>query len=266
MSATRNLASLVSGRMRLHPFYVLVAFGSVFCLIVMTSTAWMLWQQRISAIAAAGTNLQNLSRAVADQTDRVIQSVTLAEDRLLDHMTVNQDEPGGVSLGMTGSKRLHVVMRDIIAGLSEAFALVLVDAAGNLVNFTNQYPIPTLNVADRPYFQFALAHPEEKSFISETEISRQTNVAAFYIIRRLTGPDGAFAGLLMGAVQVDYLDRLFGASTLPTGGIRDTLSPKRQHARPPSRGSPGSHCWARNRVPCLILRRRPWRHSPDRRL
>jgi diguanylate cyclase (GGDEF)-like protein len=204
--------------MRLHPSYILIAFGLVFCLTVPASTAWMVWQQRRAAIETTGTNLQNLARAIADQTDRIVESVELAEDRLLDHMAIGQDGSAGEALGMTGSKRLHVLMRDIIAGMSGAYALALIDAHGNLVNFSNDYPIPERNLADRQYYQFALTHPDVKSFISETLVNRQTNNANFYVVRRLTEPDGAFAGLLLGAVQVEYLARLFGANTLPPGG------------------------------------------------
>jgi diguanylate cyclase (GGDEF)-like protein len=218
MSPTGNAVPNFPGRRRLHPFYVLIAFGSLFCLVVMGATASMIWRQRATAIEAAGINLQNLSRAVADQTDRVIQSVEVAESRLLDQMTLERDNAAGEAIGMTGSKQLNDLMRDIITGMSEAYSLVLIDADGKLVNFTYAFPVPTRSLADRQYFQFARAHPELRTFVSETVMNRQSNEPNFYVVHRLTGRDGAFRGILMGAIRVDYIERLFSASTLPPGG------------------------------------------------
>jgi PAS domain-containing protein len=193
-------------------------FGSVFSAVVVVTAGWILWEQGTAAIEVAGTNLQILSQAVADQTDRIIESVGQAEDRLLDHIAFRKADVTEERLDMIGSEQLHGVMRDIIAGMSPAYALVLIDANGDLINFSNEFPIPKLNFADRPYFRFILTHPEVKTFISETVASRQTGRPTFFIVRRLAGPGGVFAGVLMGAVPIAYLERLFGANALPAGG------------------------------------------------
>ena len=205
-------------RVWLHPFYVLVTFGSVLGVFVLVAAAWMMWQQRDLAVETARINLQNLSLAMAEQTDQVIELLGLAEDRLLDHLAVDRDTGAGETIGMTGSRQLHVMMGDIISGMPQAYALVLLDGSGNLVNVSNTFPVPTINFADRSYFRFAVSHPEVRSFISEAVISRQSQAPTFYVVRRLTGRDGTFKGVLMGAVQINYLMRLFSAITLPKGG------------------------------------------------
>lgn len=218
MPATPDQATAVSSQGGLRPLYKLFGFGAAFCLVVLISTAWMVWRQHDMAEQTAATNVQNLARAVADQADRVIESVESAEERLLDHLAIGDSRPGGEALAMDGSEQLKNLMRDISTSMSEAYVLILIDADGNLVNFSRPLPVPRRNLADRQYFQFAVAHPELKSFISETVVNRETNTRNFYVVRRLTSPDGGFAGVLLGAIQVDYLDRLFGASTLPQHG------------------------------------------------
>jgi hypothetical protein len=78
----------------------------------------------------------------------------------------------------------------------------LIDTQGNLVNASSDVTYPARNLADRSYFRFILAHPEAGTFISETLSSRQTDTPKFYLARRVTGPGGSFAGVLIGAVQV----------------------------------------------------------------
>ena len=207
-----------AGRFGLHPFYLLVAFGSALCLVVIAAASCMIWQQRSAVIAQAGVNLQNLSQAVADQTDRVIESLERAEDRLLDHIALDESQTGSERIAISGSERLHGLMRDVISGTSDAFTLLLIDEKGNEVNTSHGFPVKGINLADRDYFQFALAHPDMTGFIGEPILSRQTGKRVFTVARRLTGADGVFKGMLVGFVQVDYLDRLFTANRLIDGG------------------------------------------------
>jgi diguanylate cyclase (GGDEF)-like protein len=218
MPLTRIVGRTIGRHIRTRPFYLLIVLGALVCAFVIGATIWFLWEQRMAAIQTAGINLQNLSQAVADQTDRILASVEQAEDRLLDHIAFRQGDVTDDRPEMTGSKQLHGVMRDIIGGMSDAYALVLVNASGDLVNFSNDLPVPTLNFADRQYFRFALAHPGTKTFISNAVLSRQTGRSTFFVVRRLTGPDGVFAGLLLGSVEATHLERLFGANALPAGG------------------------------------------------
>jgi diguanylate cyclase (GGDEF)-like protein len=217
MPASARSFQTVAGYIRSHPFYWLVAAGAVLCATLVVSTSLILWQQHDAAIRNAGVNVQNLSRAVAGQTERVLASIDLAEDRLLDRMAVDHDGIAGNLIEMSRSRELQSIMRDITASVTGMCALILVDAQGNLVNFSYDAPIPNRSGANRAYFRFARDHPEVKSFIGELVTSRQTNTLSFPLVRRLNGADGSFKGLLLGAVETAYLERMFAASTLPPG-------------------------------------------------
>jgi len=188
----------------MHPPGLIISFATAFCLFVVTATSSIVWTQRAAEIRQAGINLQNLSLAVADQVDRIIASLEYVEDRLLDHM---QRAPAA-----RDSEPFHNLMRDMAFGMSQAYALVLVDKRGNIVNRSQDWPPAPVNVADRGYFQFARAHPETPSFVSEVVISRQTGRPTFNIVRRLSEPDGTFAGVLLGTIEVDYIQQLFGVT------------------------------------------------------
>ena len=214
---TRASARISAAYEWLNPFYLIIAVTAVLCIVVAMPTAWMLWDQHAATIAAEHVNLQNLSQAVADQTDRIFASLERAEDRLLDHMIMG-DDPAEDRGRNGGTKQLHVLMRDIITGMAEAYALVVANENGDVVSFSNSFPAPSANLRDRAYFRKALAHPELKSFISETIVSRLTTKPTFFVVRRLNGPNSAFAGVLLGAVRVEFLEQVFSANKLPEGG------------------------------------------------
>jgi hypothetical protein len=68
MPATRRFIQTVAGQMPLHPFYLLVAFGSVYCVPIVAAAVLMFGEQRGAVINAAGIDMRNLS-AAADQTE-----------------------------------------------------------------------------------------------------------------------------------------------------------------------------------------------------
>ncbi|MFL5287845.1 MAG: EAL domain-containing protein, partial [Rhodopila sp.] len=142
--------------------------------------------------------------------DRIITSLEYVQDRLLDHM---QHFPG-----TTDTEQFHNLMRDMASGMSQTDALLLTDRHGNVVNRSQVWPPPAVNLADRGYFQFARAHPETPTFVSEVVIGRQTGRPIFNIVRRLSAPDGTFNGLLIGSIEVDYVQQLLGGSAQSEGG------------------------------------------------
>ena len=214
----RRFVRGTAGRFGLHPFYHLVGLGSALCLLPIVTAFCLLWQQRTDATARAGVNLQNISQAVADQTDRVVGSLELAEDRLLDHLALDEDGPTGERLRIAESSQLHGLMRDVISGMSQAYSLSLVDELGDLANSSTEFPTPAISLADQEYFKFALAHPEIERFFGATVVNRASGEQTFFLVRRLARRDGAFRGLLIGAVKVAYFQRLFGANVLSKGG------------------------------------------------
>jgi signal transduction histidine kinase/CheY-like chemotaxis protein len=113
--------------------------------------------------------------------------------------------------------------------LPQAHALSLIDADGNQVNTSGDRVLnPQVNVADRDYFLHARDHTDAGLFVGMPAVSRGSGIMAVYLAHRISAPDGAFLGVVLAAVDVDYLldfyqslsrERRFAVALLRPDGV-----------------------------------------------
>ena len=117
----------------------------------------------------------------------------------------------------------QLVLFDRSATAKHLHAIVLLDQNG-IVRLNSRTPFAKpVSRAERDYFQF---HKNSQVFalhISEPIVARETGTRVITISRRLSNPDGSFAGVVAGSLRHSYFQELFKAASLdPNGNI--TLS------------------------------------------
>ncbi|WP_161805060.1 bifunctional diguanylate cyclase/phosphodiesterase [Amantichitinum ursilacus] len=85
----------------------------------------------------------------------------------------------------------------------------ITDAQGNLQYAEDIRPNARLNMADRPFFKQLINAPRGAMVISEPLVSRITHTWGMVLARRITAPDGQFAGVVSGFLPLDYFRSLF---------------------------------------------------------
>ncbi|WP_454743633.1 sensor domain-containing diguanylate cyclase [Cupriavidus necator] len=103
-------------------------------------------------------------------------------------------------------------------------SLLVTDARGNLVLDSRLWPPRPVNVADRDYFQVHLNSPSAGVFVSRPFQPRMTpEDKSIGISRRLSAPDGSFAGIIVGTLRLTYFRKLFDGMNLGPGGTLTLL-------------------------------------------
>lgn len=177
------------------------------------SVTLLLKHLRDRALADAMHELETLSLVLADQADRSFDSVEQLQNALLDRLNIaGVSTPADFRAHMSGVT-VHDDLRSRIRSLPQLDAVTAIDAEGNLLNFTRYWPIPRVNVADRDYFQALLSDPDRESYIGQPVPNRGTGSWTIYLARRVTGVDGEFLGLILGAIELDYFERLYASVT-----------------------------------------------------
>ncbi|MGX7703927.1 bifunctional diguanylate cyclase/phosphodiesterase [Methylobacterium sp. Gmos1] len=162
------------------------------------------------AVAETEHGLVGLSTVLADQADRALQSIELVQDTVIGEFRsarVTSDEDYA---DVASRESLHEALKSRIAALPQVNAVTVIDHRGNLLNFSRYWPIPTVNIADRDYFKALAADPALDRFISRPVQNRGDGVWTIYIARKVRAPDGTFLGLVLGAVELGYFERLYG--------------------------------------------------------
>jgi diguanylate cyclase (GGDEF)-like protein/PAS domain S-box-containing protein len=161
--------------------------------VVSAAAAW-LWHDHEDTLNSAALQQQNVSRLLEMHTTHVIRNANGVLDRVIDEVA-DHDILGA------GADRRWPVFSAMADHLPVSGRLWLYRADGTAV-MASHLRNSGNNASDREYFT---AHREGRGglFIGETVVGKTTGNKVFNISRRLEGPDGAFAGVAMAAIDID---------------------------------------------------------------
>ncbi len=193
------------------PSWGILVGGIAAGLIVVAVAALSAWQAYTSNIAEAESELQRLDRVLVEATDRTIQGVDLVLSEMVKDLAAD-----GIDNSLTLGRRrsdfaTHEMLRQKLRALPQLEAIIFVNAGGQIVNFSHYWPIPGINLADQPYFIALRNNPEQRLFISAPVQSRETGKWSVYVAHRINGKDGAFVGIVLGAMELRYFEDFYRA-------------------------------------------------------
>ncbi len=176
---------------------------------------------RESTLQTAEANLARYSLTLAENADRSFKSLDLVLSSAGDYLAREGVTDGASYRRRTSDQETHFLLKEKIAGLPQVDAVTMVDADGGLINFSRYWPIPEVNVSDSDSYKALKADPNLESFTSAPVQNRGNGTWNIYIARRLNDPNGAFMGMLLGALSRQYLENFFGSTSL---GLDTTVS------------------------------------------
>ena len=202
---------------RLTPVRKVISTGAgVICLILIV-TGSVAVRRYHAELADAARELRTLDLLLATDTGRSLQSVSLLLEAVAEQLPRTGPEASASLAQQEGSETMHQLLRVRAAGLPQLDAVSIVAADGRLVNFSRTWPVPNIRLDDRDYFRFLRDHPVETPYLTELVINRGSGTPTIYIAKRLSGRDGSFQGLLLGAIELSYFERLYASLNLEPG-------------------------------------------------
>jgi PAS domain S-box-containing protein len=156
---------------------------------------------------------QSLAQVIEEQTSRTFQTVNqrlqLAASGLQAMQRLRSADPESV----------RAMLKEQLGDLPFVRAIWVLDAEGRIV-FDSDVGNIGVNLADREYFQIYQQRPTTGFHLSAVVRSRTTGTWLISASRPLRTPDGAFAGVIVAAVEPPYFDRLWSNIDLgPEGAI-----------------------------------------------
>ena len=206
------------------PLFVALSFG----VLLAVGAGLLVSQLRRNALDNSGQELQRLALVLADQAERTFEAVELVQESLVERLkTDGVKSPEQFRQRMTGLAA-HEEMLSRIHGLPQLDALIAVDADGSLLNFSHYWPPPSVTLADRDYFKALKTNSALTTYFGEPVFNRGTGTLTQHLARKVTGPDGQFLGLILGAVELAYFERLYESLSL---GADTTILMRRDDGR-----------------------------------
>ncbi len=105
----------------------------------------------------------------------------------------------------------------------------VLDANGDVTLDSRMVDPESFNASKRDYFQVHKENPNAGLLIGRPFLTRGGH-HVISISRRLSNPDGSFAGVVAGLLRLDYVRELFGRVNLGSGQCADADADRRHHA------------------------------------
>ncbi|MFL6693270.1 MAG: hypothetical protein ACJ8GO_09945, partial [Ramlibacter sp.] len=178
-------------------------------LVVTLAVVVALLRERQLTMEQARDDAATLAAALEESTARTFDSVDVALVGLAAYFGERQLP--------RHDSRVRELMQAHLRHLPTARALFVVGPDGVVQHDTDYPSTPRVSLADRSYFRAFVQHPSLQHSLSEALQSRSGTGWFVASSRRITRPDGSFGGIVVAAVQLGSVSRLFRKLDLPTG-------------------------------------------------
>jgi len=183
----------------------------LFCLLLVAAQIWGAWtarQSRLDENAAATSNMARALAAQAESTVRIVDTVLAGVVERVEHD----------GMAPASSDRLRSHMRNMVIQVNELHGLFVYGADGSWLVSSLERPIAANN-ADRDYFQYHLNNRSRNTYVGKPIRSRSTGVWILPVSRRLDHPDGSFAGVALGTIQISFFAELYESFDVGKDGV-----------------------------------------------
>ncbi len=183
-----------------------------FCLLLVGLDGWRTWQLREITIGADRTETTNLARSLAQHAHDTVQTA----DAILVGVRERVESEG---LAPDKVARLDRLMRYRVSTLPALHGLFVIDAAGRRIASALPPVFAATSYGDRAYFQWHRSHADRDAHLGSPVRSKTDGSWIITVSRRVDDRDGRFAGIVLGTIAVDYLQRFYGTFDVGRQGV-----------------------------------------------
>jgi diguanylate cyclase (GGDEF)-like protein/PAS domain S-box-containing protein len=172
---------------------------------------------RERALTNAKRELENTVLLLARHFEQQFEDAdTLAKDAIA-RLNVSSIASQEAFRAQMSSTSVHELLRAMVADLSYAGDLTIIDSDGQPINSSVEGPLPQVNVTERDYFQTLKSNPSPTNTVIQPVRSVVTGTSTTIVAHRLTGADGSFLGLLTRHVDPENYESFLQSMELGEG-------------------------------------------------
>jgi diguanylate cyclase (GGDEF)-like protein/PAS domain S-box-containing protein len=217
MASTGSPSFRTTSAFRGEPIRWLILGGALLIAAIAIGATIMAGNFRERALRNSERELENTVLLLARHFDQQLEDFQVVQKDLIAFMRTN-----GISSLENYKRRMsghdiHLMLKSKIDALSYVGGVNLFDAEGNLINASSVWPLPPVNVADRPYFKTFKSSPDSPDMLVEPVHSRITGAWTTVIARKITGPKGEFLGVIGRGIESANFEKFFATVALGPG-------------------------------------------------
>ncbi len=166
-------------------------------------------QDRDETLSRAERDTSNLSRIIAEQSERTISGIDTILRVYANEITRND----------TSDAAIQAVASIISKTDGILFQLSYADASGRLQQSNLKTSSPSVNLSDREHFIVHRDKMIDGLFISKPVLGRASGKWSIQLTRAITGRDSQFLGIVVASIDPFYFSRTFNDIDVGAGGL-----------------------------------------------
>lgn len=192
-------------------------YGLMLLALLAASGGLSIWLLRERAITDARGDAEKYALVLAEHAREAVSSAESVLDGIAERIYAENIATSADLRRAMGTPDVNRMLRDRVGSLAQIDVASIVDANGDMVNFTRLYPAPPINLADRDYFKAHASGRGDEVQISAPVRNRGNGAWTFYISRRLSNRDGEFIGVALVGLSSDYFSHFYDSILLGEG-------------------------------------------------
>jgi diguanylate cyclase (GGDEF)-like protein len=203
--------------LRRAPLRLLYAGTALLILVLLATNGAVILHLRKSELLDQESQLKNLSLILAEQANRTFQSVDLVVTSVAEGVAAEGVTDGASFDRVMAGRDVHLLLQEKMSGLPQIDAVTVISRDGKLINFSRFWPAPEAIVTDRDYFRALKGDMGLNSYVSEPVQNRVTGSWVIFLAHRVSGANGEFLGIILGAIEMRYFEDFYKAISLGEG-------------------------------------------------
>jgi diguanylate cyclase (GGDEF)-like protein len=196
------------------PIRWLVLSGGLLIAAIAIGTAIMVGNFRERSLNSSERELANAVLLLARHFDQQIEDFTVIQNDVVAQIRLAGISSPDIFRERMATLEWHEMLRSRVGGYSDVAGINVFDSEGVLINSSESWPAPKVNVSDRAYFNALKSGTAATPVLVELVQSRFTRAWATIIARKVSGPHGEFLGLLTRGITPATFEKYFASVTL----------------------------------------------------
>jgi diguanylate cyclase (GGDEF)-like protein/PAS domain S-box-containing protein len=217
MTATGNASIKDRPAFRSGPIRWLILGGIVLVAAIVVGTAMMVGVFRERALHRTERELENTVLLLARHFDQQLEDFVTVQREVATQIQLNRLSSPNAFRNLTSTAEMHDALKAKVSGHSDIAGVNIFDANGKLLNSSEHWPLPNINIADRSYFKSLKSGSAETPFLIELLQGRFAGGWATVIAHKITTPDGEFLGIVTRAITPASFERFFESMSISDG-------------------------------------------------
>jgi diguanylate cyclase (GGDEF)-like protein len=197
------------------PVRSLICGGAFLIAAIAVGTTFMVDNFRERALNSNRRELENTVQLITRHFDQQLEDFTIVLKEIAFRIHSN-GMTSDVLKGRMSTLEWHEELRAQVNAYSDAAAISVFDAEGALINSSEVWPVPDVNVADRNYFQI-LKSGSGNPIQIELVRGRISGGWVTIISHRVIGPKGEFVGIVTRTIMPALFEKYFASVLLREG-------------------------------------------------